>query len=409
MTRLSIRERHFGPITQLDGKGDIESVDVGALVRRLILFEGCSLVSIRHKELPDLIRIFGVHGVLRLLEEPGFEIIDDILVTGTLNLTPELSLPGLEHAGKAIDHHIVRSVALVRDLGKYPDEVMGRLEELEISGNQRKKLRAKLLNNSKTYPVDVSQSGIDDFQLIMESNHDLVLAAVKQVLLDDKGIQEVDKLRIEIGRSLRFDGAYEVLTNLTSEFGIDELTAHELVSKSLRGMSSMIQRVRLMQSMDALTGFRDDEKRFLESRLSSLVSPLNPEEKEKTFTRVIELGGWPTLDSQTEGVEIDMEKLLAIRNHPDCVDLRLWFQEVRAKSDAEIIDQFPSVKEKISFLTHGKTSSRLRVLVTNLADFAPVPYLGKVVSVADKFIFDKFLQDSNPVCLLSRNYPSIFE
>jgi hypothetical protein len=406
---LTIQQRHFGPIAQLGSDGNVERVDVGALIRRLILFDHCSLVSVRFKELPALIRIFGVHGVLRLLEEPGFEIIDDILVTATVGLNPDLSLPGAERAGKAIDHHVVRSVSLNRDPAKYPDEVMGKVEELGLSSNQSKKLRAELLKNSKQFPLEVSQASMNDFKLTMDQNHDWVLAGLKQVLMDEAGIQEADRLRIETGQSLRFDGAYEVLSNLTSDFGIDELSAHLLVSKTLRGLSSTVQRIRLMQSLDALTGFREDETPFLESRLSALVSPLNPDEHEKTLTRVIELGGWPALDSLDAGVQVDVEKLLAIRNHADCADLRRWFQEVRAKSDTEIIDQFPSVKEKLAFLVHGKTGSRLRVVVTNLADFAPVPYVGKVVSLADKFLFDKFLRNSNPVSLLSRNYPSIFD
>ncbi len=406
---MSIQENHFGHINQYDSEGNLEKIDVGALVRRLILFEKCSLVSVKFREIPTLVRIFGVHGVRRLLDEPGFEIIDDNLATGTLNLTPELYLPGFESAGKAVGNHVVVSVSSPRDPSKYPDEVTSRLESLEISGNKSKKLRAKLLEKSKLFPIDVSQASIDDFRLTMDSDHALVLATLRQVLGENPAIPGTEKLRIEVTKSIRFDGAYEVETNLTSEFNFDEVAAHELVSKALRGMSSMGQRIRLMSTLNAMTGFRDEEKPFFESRLSNLLVPLDPGVQEGTFTRVIELGGWPSLDSLDDGAEIDMGKLLAIRNHPDCVDLRQWFREVRAKSDDEVIDQFPSVKEKLSHLAHGRIVTGLRFVATNLADLDLVPLVGKAVNLADKFLFDKFLRDSNPVCLLSRNYPSIFE
>ena len=52
------RDRHFGLITTLNGDGTVKKVDVGSLVRRLVLFEHCLLESVGLQEIPVLFQVF---------------------------------------------------------------------------------------------------------------------------------------------------------------------------------------------------------------------------------------------------------------------------------------------------------------------------------------------------------------
>ncbi len=69
---MELRERHIGPIATRSGEGVSEvRVDVGALVRRLLLFEHCTLESDGLVEIPRLVKAFGFRGLMELLESGG--------------------------------------------------------------------------------------------------------------------------------------------------------------------------------------------------------------------------------------------------------------------------------------------------------------------------------------------------
>jgi hypothetical protein len=74
------RERHIGPITARVGDdGAKVVVDVGALVRRLLLFEHCTLESDGLVEIPRLYNAFGFRDLMELLESGALSIICDHL------------------------------------------------------------------------------------------------------------------------------------------------------------------------------------------------------------------------------------------------------------------------------------------------------------------------------------------
>jgi hypothetical protein len=64
---MHVRQAVLGQISNALG-GHLVSVDVGSVVRRLILFDKVIVKSFRLKEVPLLIRTFGVDGFSRLLD-----------------------------------------------------------------------------------------------------------------------------------------------------------------------------------------------------------------------------------------------------------------------------------------------------------------------------------------------------
>jgi hypothetical protein len=61
---VELRERHIGSIATWSGHdGSRVTVDAGALVRRLLLFEHCTLESDYLVEIPRLVSVFGFKGL----------------------------------------------------------------------------------------------------------------------------------------------------------------------------------------------------------------------------------------------------------------------------------------------------------------------------------------------------------
>ena len=87
---MDIRERHFGRIAVQEADPEHVVVDVGALVRRLILFEQCTVESIALKEVPALIQVFGADGLLKLIDSGAVRIVCDAMTAGQIGQTADL-------------------------------------------------------------------------------------------------------------------------------------------------------------------------------------------------------------------------------------------------------------------------------------------------------------------------------
>jgi len=75
------------------------TVDAGSLVPRLLLFEKCTIESIRPTEFPTPIRVFGAGGLCDLLDAAAVEIVCDAIngrPGGKASENPGLSLDRLD-------------------------------------------------------------------------------------------------------------------------------------------------------------------------------------------------------------------------------------------------------------------------------------------------------------------------
>jgi hypothetical protein len=89
---MDIRERHFGPIVTCTTDGHVISVNLDALIKRILLFDHCYLESNLLREIPAMAKTFGYSGLMRLLEDPHFQIISDALTAGSVGQTAGLQI-----------------------------------------------------------------------------------------------------------------------------------------------------------------------------------------------------------------------------------------------------------------------------------------------------------------------------
>lgn len=218
-------------------------------------------------------------------------------------------------------------------------------------------------------------------------------------------------MRIEVEK-LPFEGDYRVVTNLQSDFGLDDQSAHRVVEQALLAMAGLGQRIHLMEALNAVTGFRDVEAPIFEARLAFFAEQLDPDAQEEQFRRAVILGDLPSIEALGPIAKVAMKKLLHLRDDPDVVDLRRWLRSTDGLSDREIEQQFNSVKEKLAGLWQLRTGKALRfVAALGLGTLGPlggIP-LGVAISLADKLIIDRLIGSPGPICFLSRKYNSIYD
>ena len=105
-----------------------------------------------------------------------------------------------------------------------------------------------------------------------------------------------------------------------------------------------------MEGFEAVTGFRQEDAPVFERKLSFLMSQLDPEIQEQRLERVITIGNLPGFSSLPAGTTIDAERLLKLRNDPECRELRNWLRNIDAETDEEIDNKFDSLRERMSWL-----------------------------------------------------------
>lgn len=124
---LELRDRLLAPVGVRDPDGNVVGANLGALVRRLILFEQVVIDSYAMRELPPLITAIGTDGFVELLESGALRIRADASPFGELGnggLVPgwgSAPLPLLHYALSPIvpadrEEHIKLCLSEIRDM-----------------------------------------------------------------------------------------------------------------------------------------------------------------------------------------------------------------------------------------------------------------------------------------------------
>jgi hypothetical protein len=345
---VDFRERHFGRIASQVGESETVDCDVGALVRRLILFEDCTVESIMLKEIPDLVRIFGFDGVLTLIESPNIQIVCDALTAGQVGQTA--TLKSADRRGGTLPLGSYRIVTI--SIGDRKDYIHPSLQAVhdspDLGWRQIQKLKRELASRVIEYPRSVLPTALDQFKRELISGSPASLAAAI-------GWKLRTDLEMEVGLGLRIDvdeleneGDYRLRTNLSQEFGLGEEDAHKIVEQALLDVAGLEQRFGLMKEFAALTGFQDHEVALFEAKLSFMAAQLDPGAQEARFDRVVTIAGLPALTDLEHLVRIDVDRLLALREDSECREFRQWARTISSETDEEINEHFASLRERLS-------------------------------------------------------------
>src|ERR1700730_2289535 len=187
---MHVRQAVLGQISTASG-GHLGSVDVGSVVRRLILFDRVIVKSFRLKEIPFLIRTFGVDGLSRLLDS-GLLCFS----CGVSTLILEASTNGVRHL--PLNHfsfataHLTNLDATLRSELRCLQGITG------LKNERRASLEERIWNSLAKEPATYRQDLLDQIDGDFRSSTPALNAALVDSLRKDLGTLDLKALDLAI-------------------------------------------------------------------------------------------------------------------------------------------------------------------------------------------------------------------
>jgi hypothetical protein len=283
------------------------------------------------------------------------------------------------------------------------------VHKADIPFKEAKKVKLALASRLLTYSPDAASAGIADTVEDFIRHHPVVWEAIRCAVKMETGIDVGTDSGYAV-EHLGHNGDIRVSTSLVSKDGMSEEQQHKFVERGVITVANLNQRIRFMESFEAVTGFQADEVPFFEKKLSFIMRQLDPDVQERRFERVVTIGGLPGVSDLPAGSVIDVDRLLKLRDDAECRELRSWIRNVDSETDEEINARFKSVRARVASVVESKSGKVVRFLATSGAGAIPVIGIGAgpLISAADTFLLEKVIGKPGPATFLSKNYPSIF-
>lgn len=201
---------------------------------------------------------------------------------------------------------------------------------------------------------------------------------------------------------------FRVETSVADRVGLQPEQAHEVIKRGLLGVGGLNQRIEQMHAFDAVSGLKDGDLPVFETKLQFLARQLDPDAQISRFDRVLRVAEIPLPD--VSSTEVDLSRVLKIRESDDCHEMRQWLRSTDALTDDQLHDSFHRVREQLQRAYHGVPGRVLRLAVgTGIGAVPPLgPIVGAAFGVLDSFLLDRVVREPGPYSFLSHHYGSIF-
>lgn len=402
---LELRDRLLAPIAIRDNDGNVVGANLGALVRRLVLFEQVVIDSYAMRELPALIETIGTGPFIDLLESGAVLIRADGWTYGEIGnggLVPgrgAAPLPLLQYSFAPLvphdrEHHIKLS--------------LGSLREMPLGRRTSQKVRNAIVDSLLRFPDDAGRESLEALPRDLTRNLNLVYGATAQALTRKLGVA-VDDTSFELRIEQVDDDVFAADTDIAQRFDLTDEETDKVVQDGLLAICGLNQRLEEIKAYGAIIGFRDAELPLAQEKLSFLIKEVDPEAQEQRFDRVVTLAGLP--DPETAEGAVDIEKLLEARETEEIREFRHWLRTLDDVSDDEVRERVESTRAKLAPAIHGGAGKTIRLITTTGVGFIPVvgPIAGIALSAADQFLLEKLLPEPGPVSFIGSTYNSIFK
>lgn len=406
---MELRDHHLGRISTPAPNGEVR-VDVGSLLRRLLLFEQCTVESIQLKELPTLIDVFSYKGLTHLIESGDLRIIMDAMTAGQVGQT-DLQITRDRGGPLPLGSYRLATVSLAEESrDKYVHDALQEAHNANIRFKEAVKLKGLIAPRLLRYPDDAANMGVSDTVSDILQQKSSIWSAIRLVVNRDGGLDLGAVSQFE-AEDLGNGGDFRIQIHLSdSQLALPDPTMHSLVERAILAAAGMNQRIHFMRSFNAISGFQDDEYSLFESRVEFLMRQLRPDAQEQRFDRIITLAGLPDVNEETSRRQIDVKKLMKVRQSDECKEFRAWLRGIDQTTDEEIERRVRALRGRVAEALTGGRGRTVRFAVTTGSGFVPIvgSLLGPAVSAADSFLVDRLLGKPGPTTFLSSHYPSVF-
>ena len=373
--------------------------DRNGLIYRLLLFDKYYLHSARLEELSDLLRMFGLAGLYKLLDAKVLYIdLRRSLFTlpGNIALNPQ---------PEQMNFHAFSFSSIL------PPEAILRQAVHDVFNKQGISLTERqFFMQALEKVVETQDSNSDDIiqQRIhygLENMSPEVLEAIR-LLLDIKQdqlhrIQEAD-IRFE-----RLGGdTYRHSSQLRAIFNLSQRDEHTLVGKMLLALGHFEIKYHQMERLNAISAFENHGLALLNAKLGNLAAKTLTDNTDSTFASInyaLDLPGVP----DDEPCKVNAGRLLEIRENPGCRAFRDLLQQHCFDSEKDIQDLVGGLSDGIRKLDSGFGKKLVKTFLAIALGHISSP-LGDLHTIFDAFYPHDLVADKCLYAFLKEDYPSIF-
>lgn len=385
--------------------------DIAALFRRLLLFETFILQTVRFKEIPVLVHRVGIDNVIKLLSGGCLRL--ELDPTQIVNIgqfpdgptysrgKPPLPLGSFAFSILKVPQHSEYVERGIRDVTTKlrPFENRHKLTQLEQA------IKESLLPEIRESGLGASKGHDQDLRVNAPGLKSAVVGELRRRNRSDIHAADVTFRVEQID-----DTDFKTHSNLSS-FGIPIEEEHSILERALLANGAVNTRIEGMRNHTALSGFMDSELSLFSGRFEFLAQTLAPEERERTFQRVMQIRELPTFDIIEPDRRFDFDRFLEIRSSKEAQDFRRWIQTIQNASDDEIREQIGTMRAKLAPWIHGSIGKVARIVISTLVGLLPVygTAAGLGLSTIDSFLLERIFPISGPNAFLSNKYQSLFD
>jgi hypothetical protein len=401
---MELRDRFLGPIGRETGK-DAEApmtVDFGALVRNLILFDEIIVESHNLKEPAPLAQKFGYDGAKALFESGRVRLVNDMVLVADIGQAPTPNRPVLPTGSYSINATRLTPPRefLSRQLHRV-DDIPG------LTAKQAKRLRqlvgSRLVNN----PEEAVRLAQEQITRDFEASPPILKVSIAHALKRQFNV-DLDPAQLELRLERLSERDWHTETDLGRLTKLSTKQVHDAVGQGLLATSALNVRIALMREFTALTGFQANDLPLFEEKLEFLVHELDPRLQSQRFDRVREIVGMPDVSDDLTVHDVDMAKLLEIITGPEVRDFRQWLRASDSLTDKELADLVHPVRDVLGKAIRTSAAKAVR-LAASTGVGVVLPPAGAGLSVIDTFLVDKLMPAPGPTAFLSRISRSVFQ
>lgn len=376
---------------EIDDKQKV-NIDIGYIIENLLLFNKFIIDSIRLKEIPALVQIFGIEGLNQLFNMGALKIHARSLSVGQ----EKGALPKGSYSFS------------VYKILNHVNSFMSTIDNINfLNKNERNKLKSMIYKNIMLYPDDASTEIINQLENDLRNADFSIKIALSKIIEEEKGIKvnpnSYDINIIEINK-----GIFKVESDIQDLILPDINEYHKIAERALLTIGRRNQRIYNMKYFNAITSFRENDVPLFYSKLNFLADKLNANKDQETLKRVLEIKDFPRIDSNLNRKNFNVEKFLKILDSKECKEFRSWLWSINEFNESEIEDNINDFKQQIGEFVRSPLGKTLR-WVTGIG-LGIVPNIGLALSgtygLLDCFLLDKVLPVDGALIFLNKKLPT---
>jgi len=408
----------------------------GDFIEYLILCDNFVLDSLRLSEIPHLVSAFGIVPLLELVSSDFFKIRSETFLTfGSTGRTSAVSdyrakkgdLPYCSFCIDPFSIYPYKQSELIQpskersykaDQKKFNSNNLKVVNTIQgLNKKEYKKLKKSIAESIVHFQ---SREIIDEISKQNYKDYQIENTAIKYAIsIDLKNrlniILEPEKIKLNI--DFIDDKDFSVSSNLKSLIDINDEQAHNVLERSLLSICSINYNSALMREHNVHLGYRENEVDVLYSKiLSPYTNDITISQEFDNFRKIMEIKNLPDLNIAFQNKQIDLIKVLEIRDSRECIEFRTWINDQTNLDLKDLRESLESVSQKIRDKLNTKTAKISKFAISQgssilLGLINPVLGLSSSVGVTvlDNYLSKKFLSKKPHLTFLNNKLPSIYK